>query len=169
MVCGVTMTSYEPPRHRSIPLLERVAQAKALNLSKVELHTVLNAIYGSARDCGELSPMYRHRDIPECPPEISGPGILTIASIQEAVADHFNLNLDELLSYRRDVRIIIPRHVAIYLSKILTNKSFTEVGLRFGGMDHSTIIYAVRKISKLIETDNALADKITVIKGKLSP
>jgi len=86
---------------------------------------------------------------------------LTIDEIQRAVADYFNLRLSEMLSERRARNIARPRQVAMYLSKQLTSRSLPEIGRRFGGRDHTTVMHAVRKIEDLRRDDSQLDDDLT--------
>ncbi|NVJ71327.1 MAG: chromosomal replication initiator protein DnaA [Alphaproteobacteria bacterium] len=86
---------------------------------------------------------------------------LTIDEIQRAVADYFNLRLAEMLSERRARNIARPRQVAMYLSKQLTSRSLPEIGRRFGGRDHTTVMHAVRKIEDLRRDDSQLDDDIS--------
>ena len=86
---------------------------------------------------------------------------LTIDEIQRAVADYFNLRLSEMLSQRRARNIARPRQVAMYLAKQLTPRSLPEIGRRFGGRDHTTVMHAVRKIEDLRKDDSQLDEDIT--------
>jgi len=86
---------------------------------------------------------------------------LTIDEIQRVVADYFNLRLAEMLSERRARNIARPRQVAMYLSKQLTSRSLPEIGRRFGGRDHTTVMHGVRKIEDLRREDSQLDDDIT--------
>jgi len=86
---------------------------------------------------------------------------LTIDEIQRAVADYFNLRLAEMLSERRARVIARPRQIAMYLSKQLTSRSLPEIGRRFGGRDHTTVMHAVRKIEDLRRDDSQIEDDLT--------
>ena len=74
---------------------------------------------------------------------------VTIDEIIRKVADHYNLRMSDLLSARRARQVARPRQVAMYLAKTLTSRSLPEIGRRFGGRDHTTVIHAVRKIEEL--------------------
>ena len=76
------------------------------------------------------------------------PKLLTVETIQKAVADHYKLKLSEIKSHNRQRNLTLPRQIAMYLSRELTNASFPELGERFGGKDHTTVMHAVRKINK---------------------
>jgi chromosomal replication initiator protein len=73
----------------------------------------------------------------------------------------------DLLSSRRTANVVRPRQVAMYLGKTLTLRSLPEIGRRFGGRDHTTVLHAVRKIENLVSTDTALAEEIELLKRQL--
>ena len=76
--------------------------------------------------------------------------LITIEDIQKKVSEHFSVKMSEMFSARRSKSVVIPRQVAMYLSKELTNLSYPEIGRNFGGKDHTTIIHASKKIDKLL-------------------
>lgn len=84
-------------------------------------------------------------------------GPVTIDEIQRAVCKHYGVTRNDLLSPRRTSNLALPRQVGAYLARRLTQKSFPEIGRRFGGRDHATQIHADRKIRKLILTDEKIA------------
>jgi len=92
---------------------------------------------------------------------------VTIDEIQRTVADYFNLRLSELLSNRRARNIARPRQVAMFLSKQLTSRSLPEIGRKFGGRDHTTVMHGVRRIEELRQTDSQLDDDITRLMRQL--
>ena len=92
------------------------------------------------------------------------PKRVKIEDIQKIVARHFNVSRNELLSNRRTRTIVRPRQVAMYLSKVLTPRSLPEIGRRFGGRDHTTVLHAVRKIESEFERDNTLSQEIELLK-----
>jgi chromosomal replication initiator protein len=71
------------------------------------------------------------------------------------------------LSSRRTANVVRPRQVAMYLAKILTLRSLPEIGRRFGGRDHTTVLHAVRKIETLAGNDSAFAEEIEALKRQL--
>jgi chromosomal replication initiator protein len=90
-----------------------------------------------------------------------------IEDIQRVVARQYNVSRADLLSSRRTANVVRPRQVAMYLAKILTLRSLPEIGRRFGGRDHTTVLHAVRKIEALAANDSALADEIEALKRQL--
>jgi chromosomal replication initiator protein len=95
------------------------------------------------------------------------PKRVRIEDIQRIVARQYNVSRADLLSSRRTANVVRPRQVAMYLAKILTLRSLPEIGRRFGGRDHTTVLHAVRKIENLAGTDSVLADEIEALKRQL--
>jgi chromosomal replication initiator protein len=95
------------------------------------------------------------------------PKRVKIEDIQRIVARQYNVSRSDLLSSRRTANVVRPRQVAMYLAKTLTLRSLPEIGRRFGGRDHTTVLHAVRKIEGLVGNDTALADEIEMLKRQL--
>jgi chromosomal replication initiator protein len=95
------------------------------------------------------------------------PKRIRIEEIQRMVARQYNVSRADLLSSRRTANVVRPRQVAMYLAKTLTLRSLPEIGRRFGGRDHTTVLHAVRKIENLVHSDNALAEEIELLKRQL--
>jgi chromosomal replication initiator protein len=95
------------------------------------------------------------------------PKRVKIEDIQRVVARQYNVSRADLLSSRRTANVVRPRQVAMYLAKTLTLRSLPEIGRRFGGRDHTTVLHAVRKIENLVGNDTALAEEIEVLKRQL--
>ncbi len=93
---------------------------------------------------------------------------LTVRDIQDAVIAHFRMSRVELFAKRRSKATVRRRHIAIYLSKILTIQSLPEIGMRFGGLDHTTILYASRKIERELPLDAELARDVAEIERTLA-
>ena len=90
-----------------------------------------------------------------------------IEDIQRIVARQYNVSRSDLLSSRRTANVVRPRQIAMYLAKTLTLRSLPEIGRRFGGRDHTTVLHAVRKIENLIGNDNVIATEIESLKSQL--
>jgi len=95
------------------------------------------------------------------------PKRVRIEDIQRVVARQYNVSRADLLSSRRTANVVRPRQVAMYLAKILTLRSLPEIGRRFGGRDHTTVLHAVRKIEALAGNDTAFAEEIEGLKRQL--
>ena len=83
-------------------------------------------------------------------------GVVTIQQIQKAVASHYKLTIEELISKNNARQIALPRQVAMYLCKQLTKHSYPEIGRAFGGKHHTTVMHSVEKIEALAATDETL-------------
>ena len=92
---------------------------------------------------------------------------VTVEEIMRQVADHYNLRMSDLLSPRRARSVARPRQVAMFLSKMLTSKSLPDIGRRFGGRDHTTVIHAVKKVEELKMTDSQIAEDVELLRRML--
>ncbi|MDN5787037.1 chromosomal replication initiator protein DnaA [Pseudorhodobacter sp.] len=92
---------------------------------------------------------------------------ITIEEIQRKVAEHFNIRLSDMIGPKRVRTIARPRQIAMYLSKALTSRSLPDIGRRFGGRDHTTIMHGVRKIEELLTSDSQLSDDLQILKRLL--
>ena len=93
--------------------------------------------------------------------------IITVDKIQNAVSNYFNIPLSEMLSQRRSRPLARPRQIAMYLSKKMTTRSLPEIGRRFANRDHTTVIHAVKTITRLSEQDDEMKRNIGQIKSLL--
>ena len=93
--------------------------------------------------------------------------VVNVEFIQNLVASHFNLNINDLLSPRRPRSLARPRQIAMYLAKQYTTNSLPDIGRKFSNRDHTTVIHAVKKIDELIKKDNEIRQSIIEIKKKL--
>jgi chromosomal replication initiator protein len=96
------------------------------------------------------------------------PKRVRIEDIQRVVARHYNVSKTELLSNRRTRTIVKPRQVAMYLAKVMTPRSLPEIGRRFGGRDHTTVLHAVRKIEHLSGTDDTMAQELEMLRRMIA-
>ena len=92
---------------------------------------------------------------------------ITIDEIQKKVAEHFNVRIADMHSARRARQIARPRQVAMYLAKQLTPRSLPEIGRKFGGRDHTTVIHAVRKIEELTAYDPSFKEDVDLLRRLL--
>ena len=88
---------------------------------------------------------------------------IKIDDILKVVGRHFNVGRTDLLSPRRARSVVVPRQIGMYLAKKMTARSLPEIGRRFGGRDHSTVLHAVRKIEDQIKTDDKLAREVALL------
>ena len=92
---------------------------------------------------------------------------ITIEEIQKKVAEHFNIRVADMHSARRARAVARPRQVAMYLAKQLTSRSLPEIGRKFGGRDHTTVMHAVRKIDELRSADTSFSEDVDLLRRML--
>jgi len=92
---------------------------------------------------------------------------ITVDEIQKTVAEHFTLKQADLLSERRTRSVARPRQIAMYLCKQHTTRSYPDIGRRFGGRDHTTVLHGVRKIEELMAQDDQIARDVEALTRKL--
>jgi chromosomal replication initiator protein len=102
-------------------------------------------------------------------PNLKGGGErrITVDEIQKTTADHFGLKQADLLSERRTRAVARPRQIAMHICKHLTTRSYPDIGRRFGGRDHTTVIHAVRRIDALMAVDEQIARDVDALTRKL--
>ncbi|MET3660575.1 chromosomal replication initiator protein [Aquamicrobium ahrensii] len=179
---GVALEMSSPDFSMRLSMLQqRLAAAKAedaaIDVSDAILEHVARTITGSGRELeGAFNQLlFRQSFEPQITvdriDEILGhiyrsgePKRVRIEDIQRIVARHYNVSKTELLSNRRTRTIVKPRQVAMYLSKVMTPRSLPEIGRRFGGRDHTTVLHAVRKIEGLSDSDNTLAQELELLR-----
>ncbi|MDF1579492.1 MAG: chromosomal replication initiator protein DnaA [Desulfuromonadales bacterium] len=91
----------------------------------------------------------------------------SIEDIQKTVASHFNIKISDLKSPKRLKALVLPRQIAMYISRQITSSSYPEIGEKFGGKDHSTIIHAIKRIESRLADDFQLEKTINTLKASL--
>ncbi|KQZ12792.1 chromosomal replication initiation protein [Mesorhizobium sp. Root554] len=179
---GVALEMSAPDFSMRLGMLQmRLATAKvddtSLDFSEEILNHIARTVTGSGRELeGAFNQLlFRKSFEPQITidriDEILGhiyrtgePKRVRIEDIQRIVARHYNVSKTELLSNRRTRTIVKPRQIAMYLSKVMTPRSLPEIGRRFGGRDHTTVLHAVRKIEDLSGGDNTLAQELELLR-----
>lgn len=92
---------------------------------------------------------------------------ITIEDIQKRVAEYYGIKISDMQSARRSQNVARPRQVAMYLSKTLTTRSLPEIGRKFGGRDHTTVLHAVRKVEEIFAKDKEFAEDIEILRRTL--
>ena len=183
---GVALEMAAPDYAMRLSILKQrhaaaVAEVPSLDIPEDILAHVAQAVTGSGRELeGAFNQiLFRQSFEPEMSiawvDEVLGniyragePKRVRIEDIQRIVARHYNVSKTELLSNRRTRTIVKPRQVAMYLAKVMTPRSLPEIGRRFGGRDHTTVLHAVRKIEGLSGADNTMAQEIELLKRLIS-
>jgi chromosomal replication initiator protein len=141
--------------------------AKTITHNGRDLEGALNRLLAHSKLTGQTVTLelaeHEMRDLvrPQDPKRVK------IEDIQRIVARQYNVSRADLLSSRRTANVVMPRQVAMYLAKTLTLRSLPEIGRRFGGRDHTTVLHAVRKIEGLIGNDTSLAGEVEQLKRLL--
>ncbi|RUM99191.1 chromosomal replication initiator protein DnaA [Pseudaminobacter arsenicus] len=179
---GVALEMLTPDYSMRLEMLKlRLASAKiedpSLNIGEDILCHIARTVTGSGRELeGAFNQLlFRQSFEPQITieriDEILGhiyragePKRVRIEDIQRIVARHYNVSKTELLSNRRTRTIVKPRQIAMYLAKVMTPRSLPEIGRRFGGRDHTTVLHAVRKIEDLSGGDNTLAQELELLR-----
>ncbi|WP_158809867.1 chromosomal replication initiator protein DnaA [Beijerinckia sp. L45] len=169
-----------------IKILEtRIAVARGINpdfhVTPAVVAYVASVIQTNGRDLdGAVNRLMAHASLTQAPlcvetAEVAirdlvrtrEPKRVKIEDIQKLVATHYNVSRADILSSRRTANVVRPRQIAMYLSKILTLRSLPEIGRRFGGRDHTTVLHAVRKIEGLTGSDRTLSEEVELLKRML--
>ena len=169
-----------------VKILEtRIAVARALHpgfdVPPAVVAYVANAIQTNGRDLeGAVNRLLAHTSLNGAPLSLDTaehairdlvrtrePKRVKIEDIQKLVATHYNVSRADILSSRRTANVVRPRQIAMYLSKVLTLRSLPEIGRRFGGRDHTTVLHAVRKIEALTGADKSLSEDVELLKRML--
>jgi chromosomal replication initiator protein len=170
---------------RAAILTARVAATKVthatFDVSPAVISYVARAITANGRDLeGAVNRLLAHATLTASPITVETaeeairdlvrnrePKRVKIEDIQKLVASRYNVSRSDILSERRTAAVVRPRQIAMYLSKVLTLRSLPEIGRRFGGRDHTTVLHAVRKIEKAIGEDTILNDEVELLKRML--
>lgn len=177
------ITDITPPDLETrIAILRKKAKAERLDISNEVMIYIANQIDSNIRELeGALIRVVAYsslinKDInadlaAEALKDIipnSKPKIIAISDIQRTVGEYFNVKLDDFKAKKRTKSVAFPRQIAMYLSRELTDSSLPKIGEEFGGRDHTTVIHAHEKISKLLQVDSQLQDHIKEITLKLN-
>ena len=92
---------------------------------------------------------------------------ITVEEIQRKVSDHYNIRLSDMIGPKRLRSYARPRQVAMYLCKKMTSRSLPEIGRRFGGRDHTTVMHGVRRIEELKVQDGQIAEDLELLRRSL--
>jgi len=163
---GLTVAIEPPDFETRVAILMNKAQERGIELNEAVAYLIARRMRSNVRDLeGALNTLsanarFSGRPITESFAQevlrdllLVHDRLLTIENIQKAVSKYYNLRVTDLLGRRRTRMIARPRQMAMALSKELTEHSLPEIGDAFGGRDHTTVLYACRKISELCDTD----------------
>ncbi|MFG1378058.1 chromosomal replication initiator protein DnaA [Xanthobacter autotrophicus] len=157
-----TLTEQHPGFAVPAPVLEFLA--RSVGQSGRDLDGALNKLLAFNQLTGEPVTLEMAENAVKDLIRPTDPKRVRVDDILRVVAKHYNVSRADLLSQRRTATVVKPRQIAMYLAKTLTLRSLPEIGRRFGGRDHTTVLHAVRKIDGLVNADRALAEEIEVLK-----
>lgn len=176
------ITDIEAPDHETrVAILRKRTASDGLRIEDAVLDEIAERVSSNVRELeGALTRVIglgsltgREIDVALCRQALEGwidtgsSGQITIDRIQHVVCDHFELSRDDLVGRRRTAQVVRPRQIAMYLSRVLLGASSTQVGQRFGGRDHSTVIHAEQQIDKLIRNDRDVFNLVEALTATL--
>ncbi|QQD84497.1 chromosomal replication initiator protein DnaA [Jeotgalicoccus sp. ATCC 8456] len=177
------MTDVTPPDLETrIAILRKKCEEENVEIPNEAMIYIANHIHTNIRELeGALTRVAAYAKISNQPmtPEVVSEALkdlvtttqtkrITVQDIQLAVSEYYGIHIDELSSKKRTKSIAFPRHVAMYLSRELTDNSLPKIGEVFGGRDHTTVIHAHEKISKLVAEDELFNSELKEIESKLN-
>ncbi len=176
MVADLHATTYE----LRISILQSKAQQAGVPVPPKVLEFLAHKITSNVRELeGALNRLIAHANLFGRPVTLEGAQEVlhdvlrahdrrvTIEEIQKKVAEHYNIRLSDMASPRRARNVARPRQVAMYLAKQLTSRSLPEIGRRFGGRDHTTVMHAVSRVAELMQQDSAFAEDVELLRRML--
>lgn len=176
LVADVHPTTYE----LRLGILEQKREMLKREIPQNILEFLAHKITSNVRELeGSLNRIIAHFELTGCPITIEGAQDLlqdllrandrrvSVDDIQRKVAEHYNIRLSDMHSPRRARMVARPRQIAMYLSKILTEHSLPEIGRKFGGRDHTTIMHGVRRIEELSAADSSIREDVELLRRAL--
>lgn len=176
LVADIHSTSYEL---RLGILQSKIEQMKNVNIPQKVIEFLAHKITSNVRELeGSLNRVVAHATLVGRPITLettqevlqdllrANDRRISVEDIQKQVASHYNIKVSDMHSARRSRQVARPRQVAMYLSKKFTSKSLPEIGRRFGGKDHTTVMHAVKKVEELMASDHELLQDVELL-GRL--
>jgi chromosomal replication initiator protein len=171
----------EPPGFEDrVAIIETKAKALSLRLTRDIVLHIATHVKSNVREIqGILNNLAMTQSMTGAPPTLESTNShlrriirvpmqsLDISAIQKAVASHFGIKISELMSQDRSQRLVIPRHIAMYLGRELLGSATTEIAEAFGKKNHTTVMHAVEKVKELIEKDASTRAIVIELKRKL--
>lgn len=172
-----------PDLETRIAILRKKAQTEELNVPNDVLDYIANYIDSNIRELeGALVRLVAFAKINNLPLDLETAGEalkdilpppqpkkITIECIQKEVCKYYGLNINELLSKKRNKQLVYPRHIAMFLCRKMTDASFPLIGDQFGGRDHTTVMHGVEKIAKEFTEDPDLLSILDKILKQIDP
>ena len=134
--------------------------AKNIETNVRDLEAALNKVFGYAELVGKTPDLEITKHLLKDVMDSNSLESISIDVIQKVIADNYQISVADLKSKKRDKKFVVPRQIAIYIARELTEMAYTDLGNEFGGKDHSTIMSAYNKIAEQIKIDSSLESKI---------
>jgi len=180
---GLQTDIQKPELETRVAILQKKSELESINVSREVTFFIAEHITSNIRELeGALTRINAFAEINDVPITIElvksvlkdilpkdNFQPITIDSIKDVVADYYNMTVTTLISNKRSKNIVLPRQIAIYLARELTDSSLPKIGEEFGGRDHSTILHSCDKISTLLEDDSNIIGVVTELKKKIKP
>ena len=159
-------------KEENIPLDKEVAFFLADNLSHLDIRRIIGtlnniAMQASVAGFEAISIDFARQALEKLNIISWEKATITTEDVIKGVAEHFKISTKDILSRRKTRNIVFPRQVAMYLARALTDESFPEIGNKFGGKDHTTVMHACRKIAKEMELNQKIANTIEGLKESI--
>lgn len=160
-------------KHENIALNKDVAFFLAEHLANLDIRRIIGilkrvAMYASMKDHDAIDVLFAKKTLEDFNilswDEVS----ITVEEVIKTVADHFKITSKDMLSRKKTKKVVFPRQIAMYLSRKITEESFPGIGSKFGGKDHTTVMYAVSKIEKEIALDKRVAATVETLKERIT-
>ena len=176
------ITDIQPPDYETrLAILRKKVERENIHISDDVLALIADSVKSNIRELeGSLVKLLVHASVYKKDVNIemahdvlkdfvkSSPRKTSISLIQKVVSQHYRVPVESMRSKVRTARLAFPRQIAIYLARDLTSASLAQIGQRFGGRDHTTVIHACQKITEMIERDVALRSTISQLRKELS-
>ena len=175
--CGLVADIHPTTYELRLGILIEKAQKRGVEIPSKVLEFLSHRIVSNVREMeGALNRLVAHATLVGTPITLETAQVvlqdllksnnkkITIEEIQKKVAEHFNIRLTDMHSPRRSRSVARPRQIAMYLAKSITSRSLPEIGRKFGGRDHTTVMHAVKKIEELKQEDNNFNEDIELLK-----
>jgi chromosomal replication initiator protein len=181
---GLTVDIQSPDYETRMAILRKKEEMEGYNIDNEVIKYIATNIKSNIRELEgaltkivALSKLEKNKEInialaEEALKDIVAPGesrTVTVESIIQIVADHYNLTNLDITSSRRNKEIAYPRQIAMYLCRTMTDTSLQEIGRLMGGRDHSTILHGIDKITSDLQSDTNLQSTVDIIKKKIAP
>ncbi len=134
--------------------------AKNIETNVRDLEAALNKVFGYADLVGKSPDLEITKHLLKDVMDSGSLESISIDVIQKIIADNYQISVADLKSKKRDKKYVVPRQIAIYIAREITEMAYTDIGNEFGGKDHSTIMSAYNKIAEQIKIDSTLESKI---------